>query len=1035
MVRRDVFLKIEALDRYSPLAPVPCARHYGRDCMFNEGHELGRLSPAEIAASTVNAVVYHEYLDPHYSVPNTAKIVEADVNEPPWDRRVPGAVLWAQPGERLYIHVLNGDPDNCHSFHVHGVKYGIDSDGSWPFGIRSKDGRRSDEIRPGETWTYVFDATEETVGAWAFHTHAHKVGSFVNRGLFGGLIVRPRTSVCPDHEVPMFVHQMVGTGIPCDYISGTLTPGDTFSFVFGTDLGVCRYHCQIHGPMMWGEVDVVQGGPRTVTVSAINNKWTPQMVQIGPGGTVTWKNAEVESNHDHIVVADGGGASTYCLNGRAFVGNTPTIVADSGQRLRWYLFNLDLSGVWHNFHPHSARWQLPAPSGGAGDVHGLSPVESFVTDTEVPRALRLPCELEELQCDPPADACRVRLKGDFLFHCHIEEHMMAGLAGLVRAREYVWLTDKLAGELTVNLPLDDGSNQCPVVDLDRCAPRHQPMTDDMKATSMGQVKARSKRGARAAAPSTGMAMGGAVMAHAAPMGPMAGMSGMGPMTVMSGMGGMTAAPVDMSHAATAGIWELLPCDSQVLAVHAALLHTGKILFFAGSGNDELYTTGLRSVVWDYENGAFHQPFTPVDFFCAGQAFLPDGRLFVAGGTKDYGFTGLPDAFLFDPILEQWIRVQDMAEGRWYPTLLTISDGRVLTVSGGPDHDELYSSLTGWTRFGPGQGFPLYPHMFLLKDGRVFYTGGHLGGSGGVRPGRFNPLTAASLAPVPIPGTFDLDHRDQCASVLLPPAQAQKVLILGGGDPAINKAHLIDLSVASPAYHAAPSLHHARMHANAVILPDRTVHVSGGSLHAEDPASAVLQSEIYHPATNSWSNAATATVPRMYHSVALLLPDGRVITAGSNPHRRDDELRLELFHPPYLFKGERPFIEFAPPATNYGATFTIRTPQAKEIKWAQLISPMATTHSVDTTQRLVDLRITRRTFCELEVAVPREPNIAPPGWYMLFITNQQGIPSVAHWVNLAAPLPTSVKVLKRLPASVKRMTVKSEGLKIRRVPEV
>jgi len=220
-----------------------------------------------------------------------------------------------------------------------------------------------------------------------------------------------------------------------------------------------------------------------------------------------------------------------------------------------------------------------------------------------------------------------------------------------------------------------------------------------------------------------------------------------------------------------------------------------------------------------------------------------------------------------------------------------------------------------------------------------------------------------------------------------------------------------------------------------ILPDRTVHVSGGSLHAEDPASAVLNSEIYHPTTNAWSDAATATVPRLYHSIALLLPDGRVITAGSNPHRRDDELRLELFHPPYLFKGERPFIESAPPAATYGATLTIRTPQAGEIKWAQLISPMATTHSLDTSQRLVDLRITRRGFCELEVVVPREPTLAPPGWYMLFITDQQGIPSVARWLSLAAPLPILVKALRRTPATAKRLTVRTEGLKIGRLREV
>jgi len=147
--RRDIFLKIEHVKGYSPYAPILCSRHYGRDCMFNSGHESGRLSAQEILGASLDALVFREYFDPAYSVANTAKLVPADVNEPPWYRRVPGAVLYAKPGERLYIHVLNGDPADCHSFHLHGLRYGIDSDGAWPFGIAARDGRRSDEIRPG----------------------------------------------------------------------------------------------------------------------------------------------------------------------------------------------------------------------------------------------------------------------------------------------------------------------------------------------------------------------------------------------------------------------------------------------------------------------------------------------------------------------------------------------------------------------------------------------------------------------------------------------------------------------------------------------------------------------------------------------------------------------------------------------------------------------------------------------------------------------------------------------------------------------
>src|SRR5215211_3391719 len=211
LVRRDIFLKIEYIYDYSPMAPVICSRKYGRDCMYSAGHEDGRIPPEEIFAARLDALVYHEYLDSGYTIPNKTKIIEADVNEPPWDRRVPGTVLYAKPGEQLYIHVMNGDKEECHSFHLHGLKYGIDSDGAWPFGVVSQDGRqRSDEILPGQQWTYVFSATAETIGAWVFHDHVRNVQQNVNRGLFGGLIIRDPYALHANHEIPIFIHQMVG---------------------------------------------------------------------------------------------------------------------------------------------------------------------------------------------------------------------------------------------------------------------------------------------------------------------------------------------------------------------------------------------------------------------------------------------------------------------------------------------------------------------------------------------------------------------------------------------------------------------------------------------------------------------------------------------------------------------------------------------------------------------------------------------------------------------------------------------------------
>jgi hypothetical protein len=281
---------------------------------------------------------------------------------------------------------------------------------------------------------------------------------------------------------------------------------------------------------------------------------------------------------------------------------------------------------------------------------------------------------------------------------------------------------------------------------------------------------------------------------------------------------------------------------------------------------------------------------------------------------------------------------------------------------------------------------------------VFFTGAHFDGFAR-QPFIFD---IAANSETPVPGLAPADHHSMAPSLLLPPAQKQRVMVLGGGGAGgpVKDVNLIDLSVPVPTFTPGAKAKHARGMQNAVILPDRTVFVSGGGAE-EDPAAAVRESEIYDPDANTWRVGATALVPRLYHSVALLLPDGRVITAGSNPHRRDDELRLELYHPPYLFRGPRPFIESAPSAVTYGEAFDIHTPQADEIRWAQLIRPMAVTHSCDTDQRLVDLPINRRRrgFCRLRVTVPREPNLAPPGWYMLFLTTDDGIPSRAEWVHL------------------------------------
>jgi hypothetical protein len=247
------------------------------------------------------------------------------------------------------------------------------------------------------------------------------------------------------------------------------------------------------------------------------------------------------------------------------------------------------------------------------------------------------------------------------------------------------------------------------------------------------------------------------------------------------------------------------------------------------------------------------------------------------------------------------------------------------------------------------------------------------------------------------------------SVLLPltPQNGYKprVMILGGGNPSTATTEIIDLSAPIPAWQYGPLMSRPRIEMNATLLPNGKLLATGGSLNDEDAATASLNADLYDPATNTFGTAGANAFPRLYHSNALLLPDATVLLIGGNPTRGSYEAHLEIYSPAYLFNvsggfAVRPTITGVPAGPiGYGTAFQVRTPIAADIASVALVRPGAATHAFDMDQRLVGLSYTVGLGV-LNVTAPPNGNIAPPGYYMLFIVNSAGVPSVASFVQLS-----------------------------------
>ncbi len=439
-----------------------------------------------------------------------------------------------------------------------------------------------------------------------------------------------------------------------------------------------------------------------------------------------------------------------------------------------------------------------------------------------------------------------------------------------------------------------------------------------------------------------------------------------------------------------------PYDWPLVAIHAFLLPTGKVLHYDFPGREQ----PPGAWVWDPQTWEFSPVAVNRPLFCSGHSFIADGRLLVTGGNGPAPpgkFRGIRDTHIFDPFDETWTRVEDMADGRWYPTNVTLGDGRVLVFSGLDEKDgeinedvEVYKpgSGLGW-RIVAQARLPLYPKMHVLSSGDVFYSG----------PSLWSAIFKVGSWSWYGERRSNYGYRGAGMSILLPPAP-DKVMIIGGrsGELVTATAEIIDLTDPSPRWRYTRPMNFPRTNANAVILPHGRILVVGGHSEPQQqpPHSPVFEAEMFDPKTETWSVMAPMQRPRVYHSTALLLPDARVLSAGSGGERN-----AEIYSPPYLFRGPRPVIEAVPARLPYGKPFVVKSPDASDIKSVVLIRLSSVTHSTDMDQRYVPLEFNppKQGDPSLIVDAPDDGNLGPPGYYMLFLLNEDSVPSKAAMVQV------------------------------------
>jgi hypothetical protein len=533
-------------------------------------------------------------------------------------------------------------------------------------------------------------------------------------------------------------------------------------------------------------------------------------------------------------------------------------------------------------------------------------------------------------------------------------------------------------------------------------------------------------------------------------GPILGFSSFLQVSKKSGQGGIGNGDTLPEAAAQSapGTFVLGPNTGRI-SVHVANLTNGKIFYAAGSGYSVTYQNGPYFWnIFDPESGSITERQVNEDLFCMGQAVLPNGKVLCAGGTLRYDtvdpdglWKGLSSAFEYDPGSNSLTKVQSMKHGRWYPYCIVLEDGKVLTIGGFDEWgcsnrlaevydpnskswsvkaDSASSEFTycvGSCNTSAPAGLPcyeramppvsLYPRALFMPTGLVAVAG--------------QSKTTRTWDPQTGKWTFAGNlsvARSYGNMVMLPlnndPSEKGQVLVCGGSNTsADNATTVVELLTPNPStnyttftFQTIASSNFARRHAPNTYLPNGKIIFFGGCTFQNQLSTAHYNAEIFDPVAKSWTVVNGMNVPRIYHSTAILLLDGRVWLAGTSYAKTDWELRSEYYVPSY-YNATRPTISSDPTVGNYGGTIDIPTPDSASIEKVSLIRLSTFTHGFNSELRFIWLQIQSKGSSSVTVSAPVNAKIAPPGYYMIHILNSAGVPSVAKVIKIpgtASPPP-------------------------------